>query len=330
MLLRKLLDKVAPTRPPVGEALSPDPVPTATVAPVDTEPPAAPIDRLVADPSSPRVAKLVARYPDAVGEFYAYLREDLRPIFIDDANYHRRRYLAMLDREYGQHILEVGSDKPFITHSLRELNPSATVSTISVDLPFSPFPVLYVDIESEEFPLAVGSVDDVIFTEVIEHLFRDPAWCLFQINRVLREGGRLYLTTPNACGYDAIQNALRQKNPNERAQYFARMESGHPHLWTVSDLTLLLEAHGFAVRELSTANFYEIPCDPRIGEFIQATGSQPEMQRQAIVIVAEKTSTVSAPSYPLPIFPDGMPAQFIGAVGLWATSSGRPPPLTWW
>ena len=330
MLLRRLLHRFGSAQPPADGAASPNHTPEVSTAPSAVAQPAPPIDGLIPEPSTARLSKLVARYPDAVGEFYAYLREDLRPIFIDDANYHRRRYLAMLDREYGHRILEVGSDKPFITHCLRELNPSATVSTISVDLPFSPFPVLYVDIESEEFPLAAGSVDDVIFTEVIEHLFRDPAWCLFQINRVLREGGRLYLTTPNACGYDAIQNALRQKNPNERAQYFARMESGHPHLWTVPDLTLLLEAHGFAVRELSTANFYEIPCDPRIGAFIQATGSQPEMQRQAIVVVAEKTTAVSAPSYPLPIFPDGMPAQFIGAVGLWATSSGRPPPMTWW
>ena len=130
-------------------------------------------------------------------------------------------------------------------------------------------------IESECFPFPDGSFSDVIFTEVLEHLFRDPSWTLWQLNRVLQHDGRLFLTTPNACGYDSLINLLNQANPNARGQFYASIESGHPHLWTLGECRELLQAHGFAIDQGDTADYVPIPLPPELEAFLNQYASQP-------------------------------------------------------
>jgi len=165
--------------------------------------------------------RLRASYGECVEKFYAYLPDEVRSIFVNDAHYHRVRYLDLLSFRYGASVVELGSDKPFITHFLRELNASSKFHTISIDVPYSPHPVITLDIECEPFPFPDESMTDVIFTEVLEHLFRDPAFTIHQISRVLATGGRLVLTTPNACGYDVLVNLVHQTNPNGINRFYA-------------------------------------------------------------------------------------------------------------
>ncbi len=260
------------------------------------------------------VAELAGSYEAAVEAFYAYLPDDIRGIFVNDAIYHKRRYLDMLRQDLTGVVVELGSDKPFISQALRSAFPSCHFHTISMDMPISPLPVTQVDIESQSLPFEDASVDRVIFTEVLEHLFRDPSKAVGEINRVLRAGGLLFLTTPNACGYDVLQNILAQKNPNERNQFYARMELGHPHLWTAKECALILEAHGFAVRSLTTMDYYDIPKRPAVIEFIARQSSKPELHGQTLKIVAVKTRNDAGPHYPPEIYPDGVPVQLLGAL----------------
>lgn len=53
------------------------------------------------------------------------------------------------------------------------------------------------DIELAAMPVESGTVDAVVLTEVIEHLFVNPLFCLTEINRILKPGGMLLLSTPN-------------------------------------------------------------------------------------------------------------------------------------
>jgi SAM-dependent methyltransferase len=55
------------------------------------------------------------------------------------------------------------------------------------------------NLESTPYPLADESFDVVIMTEVYEHLRDYPARSLHEVRRILRPGGRLYFTTPNAA-----------------------------------------------------------------------------------------------------------------------------------
>lgn len=53
------------------------------------------------------------------------------------------------------------------------------------------------DIERERLPFADETFDEVLFNEVFEHLRIDPPFTVAEILRVLRPGGRLWLSTPN-------------------------------------------------------------------------------------------------------------------------------------
>lgn len=271
-----------------------------------------------AAPGNPEVAALAAGYEDRVRAFYAYLPADVKDLFIGDAMYHRVRYLDMLAQPFGDDVVELGSDKPFITHYLRTLNPRSRVHTISIDIPFSPYPIIRIDIESEPFPFADGSVSDVVFTEVLEHLFRDPAWTIAEIARVLKVGGRLFLTTPNACGYDVLVNLLSQVNPNGRNQFYESIESGHPHLWTADECRTLLEAHGFAIESLTTVDYYDMPLPGAVRAFLAANSVDPARNGQVLRIVAEKRRTVAGVVYPDALFPQGHGVRLGGALRKWA------------
>jgi SAM-dependent methyltransferase len=52
-------------------------------------------------------------------------------------------------------------------------------------------------LEEFPYPLADGSFDAVVMTEVYEHLREYPIRSLYEVRRILRPGGRLYFTTPN-------------------------------------------------------------------------------------------------------------------------------------
>lgn len=55
------------------------------------------------------------------------------------------------------------------------------------------------DLEKIPYPLPDEHFDAVILTEVLEHLREYPARSLAEVRRILRPGGRLYLTTPNSA-----------------------------------------------------------------------------------------------------------------------------------
>lgn len=262
---------------------------------------------------------LRTEYRQFVEQFYSYLPDTIRPIFVNDALFHKERYIDLLSEPLSGHIVEAGSDKPFITHVLRTLFPEALIDTVSMDMPNSPYPIKQVDIESELLPFDAGSIDTVIFTEVLEHLFRDPSWATYQINKILRVGGTLFLTTPNACGYDALQNILDQKNPNERNQFYERIESGHPHLWTARECRILLEANGFVIRDLRTCDYYDIPKRRGTEEIISQFGAGLDLHGQTLRIVAVKGGNITEPKYPVALFPEGKPVQIIGALERWVS-----------
>ena len=70
------------------------------------------------------------------------------------------------------------------------------------------------DLERTPYPLAGAAYDGVIFTEVFEHLRDYPVRALEEAARVLRPGGFLFFTTPNA-GYlvnRVINRDLLQEN----------------------------------------------------------------------------------------------------------------------
>lgn len=62
------------------------------------------------------------------------------------------------------------------------------------------------NLEEVPYPLPDGTFDAVVMTEVFEHLRDYPIRSLHEVRRILRPGGNLYFTTPNAA---YIGNRLR-------------------------------------------------------------------------------------------------------------------------
>ena len=69
------------------------------------------------------------------------------------------------------------------------------------------------DAERDSFPYPGEHFDLVLCCELLEHLQHDPMWMLLGIHRVLKPGGTLILTTPNAVSLRAIEAMLRGNHP---------------------------------------------------------------------------------------------------------------------
>lgn len=267
--------------------------------------------------------KMLSQQYEAVNEiFHSHFSVQLRANFVENARYHKDRYLDLLSKTFETRVVDVGNDKPFLSFFLKKFNPSAEFYTLSFEVPESPFELIAVDIESEPLPFPDGMFGVALFTEVIEHLWRNPAYPIAEINRVLHKDGTLFLTTPNPCERHALVCILWQANPNQRAQVFSHLESGHVHLWTCGDLRILLEAHGFTCDVIATKDYYGYSdISETFEEFIRSVSPYRDLMGESIVIEARKLTNHHHPSYPSEIFPDGKPVQFDGAVRQFALAS---------
>jgi len=233
----------------------------------------------------------------------------------DNAMYHKIRYLELLRRPWRGRVLDVGNDKPFLSYFLRSFNPDSNFETISNEIPETPFPLREVDIEREKFPFPDEFFDQIIFTEVIEHLWRNPSFCVFEINRVLKVSGEVFVTTPNPCDRHSLVCVLWQADPNQRSGYFATLESGHLHLWTVDKLKRIFSSHGFQIKLATTRDLYgHTKPDESIEEFISKISPFRELMNETVIVEAVKQAVAPEPVYPLEIFPDGKPVQLAGAI----------------
>jgi SAM-dependent methyltransferase len=69
------------------------------------------------------------------------------------------------------------------------------------------------DAERDAFPYPCEHFDTVLCCELIEHLPSDPMHMMSEINRILRPGGSLVLTTPNIVSTRAISAILQGYHP---------------------------------------------------------------------------------------------------------------------
>jgi len=101
------------------------------------------------------------------------------------------------------------------------------------------------NIECQAFPYADASFDGVVFCEVLEHLATDPFAALIEINRVLKPGGWLVLTTPNAAWFENIATLWRGDRSNwgpyEPFGRYAR----HTREYALPELEQLVKQVGF-------------------------------------------------------------------------------------
>jgi SAM-dependent methyltransferase len=108
------------------------------------------------------------------------------------------------------------------------------------------------DVERDEFPFADESFDVVLCLEVLEHLAVDPMAMMAEVNRVLRPGGTLVLSTPNAVRYSNVVNIVLGEQPCGWNPYNGFDTNRHNREYTPTEVERLLRVGGLTPTEVTT------------------------------------------------------------------------------
>ncbi|MDQ3385240.1 MAG: class I SAM-dependent methyltransferase [Actinomycetota bacterium] len=112
------------------------------------------------------------------------------------------------------------------------------------------------NVETERFPYADDRFDVALFCEILEHLPNDPIHTLCELHRVLRPGGTLVLTTPNATRRENLVRMVRGDNVYEQLSGYGTY-GRHNREYTVSELRTLLESCGWDVVRVFAADLHD-------------------------------------------------------------------------
>lgn len=100
------------------------------------------------------------------------------------------------------------------------------------------------DIDQNSLPYEDNSFDLVISSEVIEHVLV-PDRILTEAYRVLKDGGKFILTTPNLASLARRGLLLLNRNPFIECSPYEKDAVGHLRYFVKSSLLSLVERHGF-------------------------------------------------------------------------------------
>jgi SAM-dependent methyltransferase len=163
----------------------------------------------------------------------------------------------------GARVLELGANPYFLSRLLRGRGiearpanwfgdswPADACSQVVVEsgLPHR-YDFDHFNAERDPFPYDAGEFDLVLFCEVLEHLPHDPVHALREVHRVLRPGGFLLLTTPNAARWDNLLRALRGDNTHDTLSGFG-VYGRHNREYTKDELVDLVTGCGFRVEQV--------------------------------------------------------------------------------
>jgi SAM-dependent methyltransferase len=151
------------------------------------------------------------------------------------------------------------------------------------------------DAERDRFPYDDESFATVLCCELIEHLESDPMHMMGEVNRILRPGGHLVLTTPNLASLRAIAAILHGFHPGFFPAYVrpnqeGEVEARHNREYTPREIHRLLVDAGFEVVRLETGPFREAP-RPELGwitHLLDRYLLDPELRGDGIYVVGRK------------------------------------------
>ncbi|MCI0525407.1 MAG: methyltransferase domain-containing protein [Acidobacteria bacterium] len=152
------------------------------------------------------------------------------------------------------------------------------------------FPMKNVDVDRDPFPFDDNYFDVALCCELIEHLREDPMHMLIELNRVVKWGGLLVLTTPNITSAFSVQEALAGRSPNIYSLYNRRSPADrHSREYTPADVRTALEAAGFKVLKLFTENVWH-KTDEEFLAWLDHTDVPRELRGDNIYAVGRKQS----------------------------------------
>lgn len=151
------------------------------------------------------------------------------------------------------------------------------------------------DLDEVPYPLADASFDVAVLTELIEHLREYPLRSLQEVARILRPGGVLVLTTPNAA---YLRNRLnlalgRSVYTPLHDWLYGEPHARHAREYTVRELETLVESAGLQRVLVAGRHFYRHTGDQALGsraakELINLVARVAPMLGPSLVVVARR------------------------------------------
>lgn len=160
-------------------------------------------------------------------------------------------------------------------------------------------PVDLFNAERDPYPYPDEHYNTVLCCELIEHLFADPMHLMSEVNRILKLGGHLVLTTPNIASLRGIAAILQGYHPGFFPAYLrpaasAEGDARHNREYTPSEIRQLLENSGFTVTLLETGEFRDAP-HPEFGwvqNLLKRYWLETDLRGDGIYAVGRKTGPV--------------------------------------
>ncbi|WGI17639.1 class I SAM-dependent methyltransferase [Methanonatronarchaeum sp. AMET-Sl] len=173
---------------------------------------------------------------------------------------HKYRFEKILDRlpesSKELNLLDIGTT-PF-TLFLKEKYPDYEISTLDrtdlmenrckeKDIEFKSC-----NLDKVSIPFEDNQFDIVIFTEVLEHIFAPPSKVLNEINRILKNNGKLIISVPNIASLHRRVKLLLGRNPLPHPDNQFKKDwvhgHGHLHLYTRKELISILKDSDFKIK----------------------------------------------------------------------------------
>jgi SAM-dependent methyltransferase len=191
-----------------------------------------------------------------------------------DQDWRRFLYTYGLAEGLTGRALEIGANPYFTTYLLKTFTPLELTLTNYFDSHFNETAQLvamphddgavkeltlkfdHFDVESSRFPYPDQSFDVVFFCEVMEHMTNDPLSALREINRVLRPGGTLILTTPNVARLENVARLVAGANIYDPYSGYGP-HGRHNREFIMHELFLMLQWCGFDFDRQFTADVHD-------------------------------------------------------------------------
>lgn len=174
-------------------------------------------------------------------------------------------------------------------------------SVSTLELGADTFEYARLDVESDPFPFESESVDTVIAWELIEHLAYDPMFMLAEINRILKPGGCVFITTPNIASARSLRSLLWGGQPQLFSAYNKRRLLDRHHIeYSPPEIFKLMAAAGFQVDRFDTEDFYSGDHEPTLKILVE-NGFPTDYRGDTMLVIGKKVCGVNE-RYPEPIY----------------------------
>jgi SAM-dependent methyltransferase len=258
------------------------------------------------------------RFPDAESSFIEH--------YVNDALARFFHTLDLLEARQGDRVLEIGANPYLMTMLLRRFyDIDLTLTNYFAKSVYeaqtgqgrqelvsdefgeaASFDYVTLNVELSEYPFADGTFDTVLFCEVLEHIVVDPFACFPKLLRILKPGGKLIITTPNAVRLINVAHMLAGRNFFDRYHTQNGIYGRHNREFTLSELQRLLPEFGFAIESAKTLDRYDYERIPmtvdsydaretlkwkpaELRRFIEQAGGVPGDRGDNLYVVARKS-----------------------------------------